>query len=109
MKKYELTGETIRAINGTKLYRIRAINNFGGLRVGFPGGFIESEDNLSHDGNCWIYGDSQVYGDAWVSDNAVIDDEISISGKVVVTGNIRLTGRMTILGDGIISPKIWPG
>lgn len=32
------------------------------------GGFIEKEDNLSHDGDAQVYDDVQVYGNAWVSE-----------------------------------------
>lgn len=63
MKKYELTNEHIDAY-GTRLYRIRALIDFGDVKAGDLGGYVESENNLSHDGNAWVY------GNAWVSDNA---------------------------------------
>lgn len=69
MKKYEFTGET-KNIDGHILYRIRALRNIhcGGLRIraGDLGGWIETEENLSQEGNCWVYGNARVYGNAEV-------------------------------------------
>ena len=52
-KKYEFTGET-KQVNGVTVKRIKAVKDFGSTKAGELGGFIESEDNLSHRGNCWI-------------------------------------------------------
>ncbi|WP_375638621.1 hypothetical protein [Bartonella sp. AA16NXGY] len=65
MKKYELTDETIE-FDGRTLHRIRALRDFGYVKKGDLGGFIENESNLSHDGNCWISGNAKVYGKAKV-------------------------------------------
>ena len=51
MKKYEFTGETkvIDDWRGTvTLHRIRAVVEFGLIKVGDIGGWIEKEENLSH-------------------------------------------------------------
>lgn len=57
MKKYEFTGETkIRC--GITLHRIRALKDFGVVCAGDIGGWIEKESNLSHEGNCWVYGEA---------------------------------------------------
>ena len=52
-KKYKLTKEFI-TFNGRKLYRIEAVRDFDNITKGQKGGFIETESNLSHDGNAWI-------------------------------------------------------
>ena len=62
-KKYELTDET-QEWNGRTLHRIRALADFGDVKAGELGGWIEKEENLSHNGNAWVYGDAQVYGNA---------------------------------------------
>ena len=64
MKKYELTDETI-AFYGKTLHRIRACRDFVTIagkqvKVGDLGGFVETEENLSHDGLCWVYGNAEV-------------------------------------------------
>lgn len=68
MKKYELTNETIQ-IEGKKLYRIKALIDFGDVKAGDLGGFIEKESNLSHLGSAWIYDDAMVCGNAMVCDD----------------------------------------
>ncbi len=64
-KKYELTTETKTFFDRT-LYRIKAVRSFGVVKAGVLGGFIEKEENLSHEGNAWVY------SDAWVSGNAQV-------------------------------------
>ena len=86
MKKYELTDETI-TFYGRTLHRIRACGDFvtitgEQIEVGDLGGFVETEENLSHDGMCWVYGNARVCGNAKVCGNAEIQtsqDYITIS------------------------------
>lgn len=69
MKKYEFTGETkeIRLLFRTAtLHRIRATVAFGIVEVGDLGGWIEKEENLSHEGKAWVCGDAEVWGNAKV-------------------------------------------
>lgn len=49
MKKYELTDDTIK-VAGRTLYRIRALIDFGGVKAGQLGGYIEKEENLAQVG-----------------------------------------------------------
>lgn len=65
MKKYKLTEETLE-IDGHTLHRIVALRDFGEVKKGDLGGFIEKESNLAHDWNCWIYNDAVVRDDAMV-------------------------------------------
>ena len=51
MKKFELTAEFVTNVFGKKLFRIKALVAFGDVEKGELGGFIEKEDNLSHDDN----------------------------------------------------------
>lgn len=65
MKKYEFTGETkeIRLLFRTAtLHRIRATVAFGIVEVGDLGGWIEKEENLSHEGKAWVWGNAEVWG-----------------------------------------------
>ena len=64
MKKFELTAEFVTNVFGKKLFRIKALVAFGNVEKGELGGFIEKEDNLSHDGDAWVYGNAQVSDDA---------------------------------------------
>ena len=65
--KYEFTGER-KKHRGTTVYRIRR------LRDGLIGGWIEKEENLSNDGNCFVY------DDAAVCDKAEVEGHAHVSG-----------------------------
>lgn len=69
MKKYELTTDSI-TIFGRKLFRIKALVDFGNVNAGEFGGYVEKESNLSHDGDAWVYGNARVCGGARVCDDA---------------------------------------
>lgn len=68
--KYELTDDTI-AVGGRTLRRIRALRDFGQIKAGELGGYVESENNLSHDGTAWVSGSALVCDNAWVSRGVV--------------------------------------
>ena len=68
-KKFELTTNT-KVLLGKKLFQIKALVSFGNVEAGELGGYIEKEENLSHDGNAWVCGDAEVYGDAEVCGDA---------------------------------------
>lgn len=66
-KKYKLTDKT-KIYNGKTLYRIEALKDFDFIHKGEVGGFVESENNLSQENDCWIGNDAMVFDDARVSD-----------------------------------------
>jgi hypothetical protein len=89
-RKYELVTDQVQEFIGDKrykLYRIRALRDFGIVKAGDFGGYIESEANLSHDGDAWISGNARVYDDALVCDNAFVFGGASISGRVIICGS----------------------
>lgn len=67
MNKYEMLYEDKIEIGGRTLYRIRALKDFGTVKAGDIGGYIEKEENLSQEEICWIYGNALVYGNAKIS------------------------------------------
>lgn len=81
MKKFELTNEFIANRFGTKLFRIRALVEFGDVEAGELGGYVEKESNLGHDDNAWVYGDAQVSGDARVCGNARVCGDARVCGN----------------------------
>ena len=89
MKKYELTSET-KIVFGHILYRIKALSSFGDVSAGDLGGFLESEKNLSQNGDAWVYGNAEVYGDAWVYGDARVygNAEVSEIGAIFWIGAI---------------------
>ena len=107
MKKYELTDETIN-IDGRTLHRIVATRSFGHILKGREGGWIEKEENLSHEGNCWVYKNAYVYDKAKILDNAKIFDNVKIFNYALLYGNARIFDdtkiydNASIYGDTII-------
>ena len=81
MKKFKLTSEFIVDISGVKLFRIKALIEFGNVKAGDLGGYIEKEENLSHMGNAWVSGNAQVSGNAWVSGDAQVFGDARVSGN----------------------------
>ena len=70
-KKYILTEET-KEVGGHILHRIQAVRDFDDVQKGDLGGWVESEENLSHDGNCWVFDNGEVSSNARIGVNAYI-------------------------------------
>ena len=99
MKKYEFTGETkqVELWNRTAmLHRIRATVEFGFVKVGELGGWIEKEENLSHEGKAWVCGDAEVCGDAKVWGNAKVCGDAEVWGNAKVWGNAEVWGNAKV-------------
>lgn len=103
MKKFKLTSEFIVDISGVKLFRIKALIEFGNVKAGDLGGYIEKEENLSHMGNAWVSGDAQVSDDARISGNAQVFGNARVFGNAWVSGNARVYGDAQVSGDARIS------
>lgn len=97
-KKFELTDETIK-YDGKTLYRIRALKDFGNVTKGDLGGFIEKENNLSQEDNCWIYNNAKVYDSASVFNNARIFDNAVIRNNAEIYGNTRVYDDVEVSCD----------
>ena len=103
MKKFELTAEFVTNVFGKKLFRIKALVAFGDVEKGELGGFIEKEDNLSHDDNAWVSGNAWVYGDARVSGNAWVSGNARVYGDAWVYDNAWVSGNAWVYGDARVS------
>lgn len=75
---------------GSGLHRIEAIKDFGDVRRGDVGGFIQTEDNLSDIGTAWVYDNARVFGKARVYENAKLYDNSTITDNVSIYGNSEL-------------------
>ena len=96
--KFKLTKTTKTFWSGT-LYQIEATANFGSIKKGELGGWVEKEDNLSQDGNAWVYGDAWVYGNAWVYGDAWVYGNAQVYGDARVYGNARVYGDAWVYGN----------
>lgn len=97
--KFELTGET-KNINCITVYRIKAKN-------GTKGGLIESENNLSESGECFVCEDAIVMGNSQVEDDADVYGNAKLFNNVHVTGNSEVTGKVTIDGNITIGKNVF--
>ena len=128
-KKYKLTEESIVFL-GRTLYRIEALKDFNIVKKGDKGGYIEKEDNLSREEDCWIsdnakvFGNAVVYGNAKVFDNAYVCgnakvyckaevcgnakvyDNAIVYGKALVCGNAKVFGKAEVCGNAVVCDKV---
>ena len=86
-KKYELLKDDAITYFGRTLYRIKATTDFGDVKKGHLGGYIEKVENLSHDGNAWVYCNAEVSGNAKVYGNARVSDDACVSGNAWVSSS----------------------
>ena len=110
MKKYELLADDTIEFYGRTLHRIKACKDFGNVKSGELGGYIESENNLSQAGDCWVCDNARVCGNARVYDSARVCDnaEIKRIQDVLVVGRIGSRNDFTTFfrnKDGGISVK----
>ena len=92
------------------MYRIKALKDFCDVKAGDIGGYVESKDNLSQEGNCWIFGDAIVKGKAKVLDNAtaignaqvldhaIIKDYAIVSDYATVTDHSKVYDHSIVVG-----------
>jgi carbonic anhydrase/acetyltransferase-like protein (isoleucine patch superfamily) len=95
MKKYELTTETLQ-LAGLTLHRIKAVKNFGSVKAGELGGWIESEENLSQADNAWVYNNAKVFDKARVYGDAAVSDDARVYNYATIYDNARVYNYATI-------------
>lgn len=96
-KKYELVKEDKKTFtDGGAIYRIRALKDFGDVKTGDLGGYIEKEDNLSQEGNCWVYDNARAF------DNAKVYENAKIYGEAQVCDNVKIFGNAEIFENGLV-------
>ena len=104
--KYKLTKNT-KEVNGITLYQIQSLKDFGDVKKGDLGGWIEKEENLCQEDNCWVYGDALIYGNAKVYGNARVYGDALIYGNARVYGDAGVSDNARVYGDALISGNAW--
>ena len=100
-KKYEITD--IAHPSNPKWHRIRALEYIGeDVEPGDLGGFVESEDNLSQEGACWIFNDAIACESARVSGNAALKDQAVARGTALVSNNAEVGGKAIVQDYAIV-------
>lgn len=75
------------------------------VHKGDKGGYVESMNNLSQEGTCWIADDAWVYmdglvtDDAWISDSARVFNNAHIGDKARVRGGSNIFDYAMIFGN----------
>lgn len=59
INKYKIRTDISKRIGPFTVYRIEALREFGSIKKGELGGWIEKEANLSQCGTCWVYDDCE--------------------------------------------------
>lgn len=97
-QKYQIRYDLYKRLYGRMLYRIQALKSFNDVKEEELGGYVGSEKNLSHDGNCWIYDEACVFDEAQIKDNARVYDNAMVYGVGSVHDNARIYGNSQVFG-----------
>ena len=109
-RKYEILMDEENTIewNDHVLHRIRALRDFGDVKKGDLGGYVENDYNLSHEGNCWIYNNgkamdnSRLYDDSAMYNNSEMHDNSAMYGDSELNNKVKLYGKLTSKVDDFI-------
>lgn len=98
-----MTDDTIE-FYGHTLHQIKALIDIPDrmVRTGDLGGWIESEENLSHEGSCWVDGEAKIYGHANVRDNACVCENACVCDNACVCGYAEVYGNATVFGNAAV-------
>ena len=116
--KFKLLKNESCSFNNKTLFRIVSLKNFGDVKKGQKGGWVENEDNLSQYGECWIYDNAMVFDHAKVLDNAkvknkaivfelaIISDSAKIIENAVICGRAKVFDNASVGGNALINSNI---
>jgi carbonic anhydrase/acetyltransferase-like protein (isoleucine patch superfamily) len=127
--KFGIRDENNRSTDGSKLYCVYALRDFGSIKAGDVGGLVSGEHNLSHYGSAWIgrnakaldnalvtdhalitgcatiFDNAKLCDHATVADHAEIGQYATVSGRSVVSGRSKIIGASVITGDAKITDE----
>lgn len=112
MKKYRLIEEETITQLGCTLYRIEALKDFANVKAGDKGGWIQGYDNLSQEGDCWVYDNSKVLHNARVYENAqlrkntIVYNSADVYGNAFIEGNVLISGASKVFGEAKIYDEV---
>lgn len=105
--KYRLIPEDCKINYGRKLYRIKALKDFGVVKAGELGGYIESENNLSFDGEAWVCKNAEVFDNARICNDAKIYGNARIYGNAIVSNKATIEGKALVYDNALICDNAW--
>lgn len=83
-----------------KAHRIKALRDFGSVKAGDLGGWVETEDNLSHEGLCWLFGAAAALEEGRVKQDAMLFDNAKVFGKGEVYEHAIIRDTSYVAGNG---------
>lgn len=124
-RESEVTIEREKETEDGKIEKYEEVKTYYEEVTGELGGWLESMDNLSQQGKCWVETDGYVVegahigGDAIIKGGAEIGGEAKVRNKVVVDGPVGIGGyaqlldeakvegesRMAVFGNAVVSGK----
>ena len=99
--KYKIT-DICKIYKGIRVCRIEALENFGNIRKGQIGGWIQNKSNLSQEGLCWVADEAIVYHCSKVIDDAIVEDYAKVYGNAIIKDNALVRGRAEIYHGGSV-------
>ena len=113
MKKYEILMDKENTIEfeGRTLHRIKALKDFRDVKQGDVGGYIESESNLSQEGDCWIYDNaksmdnSRMYGNSRMYDDSKMYNSSAMHEDSRMYDDSEMHGNSIMYGDSELNNK----
>ena len=101
MKKYEITD--IEHPDNPNLHRIRSLIDLcDDVQKGTLGGYVESYENLSQEGDAWVGMDAIACENACVSGDAILTDHAIARGNAYVGNNALMTDHAIAQDDASI-------
>lgn len=103
-KKYEFTGKEViltskKYINNRLVIKEHILKQIIRLSDGLIGGYIESEENLSHSGTCFVYDNAMLCGNVIVTDNASVFGNAFLQGDVLLSGKSKVYENALLIGN----------
>ena len=94
-------------MSGRPIYRIRACRDipFLGVKKGDFGGWVEREENLSQEGDCWIFNEAQVRDRAVVSGDAIVANGAMVFESARISGNACVRDSAIVYGKAVVTDK----
>lgn len=101
-RKYVLLPNEAVTVCGVTLRRIQRVSD------GARGGYVETEENLSQEGACWLHEHARAWDRARVTEDAQVHGEVFgqavVSGRAIVQGQV--CGRAQVTDDALVQGKV---
>ena len=110
-KKYVMLANDTITVKGQKVFRIKALEDFGIVKKGELGGYIAKESNLSFkEGSAaWVgkeaivMDDASVLNHAHVTDYAIVAGTTTVKDSAIVGGSAEINGNCFIMKEAVVT------